>query len=204
MFARTVVVVGLLGLIAFSDNCRAQSDDVRSKQGLPSSYLYSVLNGQKGDKTTFRDSSVRTQGSATQTGNRVSIRDSSGRSIGSAETSGTKTTFRDASGRVIQTATTNGDRTTFRSSSGSNLGTASQSRNNTTFRDSSGRAMGSASSSGPRTNFRDSSGRSPSVTKLRPHSLYSMPLLTFPCPAILVQRVIGLHTLEAIRAYEDP
>ena len=50
MFARTVVVVCVLGLIAVSDNCRAQSDDDRSKQQLPSSYLYSVLNGQQGDK----------------------------------------------------------------------------------------------------------------------------------------------------------
>ena len=160
MFAKTVVVVCLLGLIADSDNCRAQSDNDRSKQRLPSSYLYSVLNGQKGDKTTFRDSSGRTQGSATQSGSRISIRDGSGRSIGSAETSGNKTTFRDASGRTIQTATTNGERTTFRSSSGSSLGTATQSRNNTTFRDSSGRSIGSASSSGTRTTFRDSSGRS--------------------------------------------
>ena len=160
MFARTVAVVCLLGLIAVSDNCRAQSDNDRSKQRLPSSYLYSVLNGQKGDKTTFRDSSGRTQGSATQSGSRISIRDGSGRSIGSAETSGNRTTFRDASGRTIQTATTNGERTTFRSSSGSSLGTASQTRNNTTFRDASGRSIGSASSSGTRTTFRDGSGRS--------------------------------------------
>ena len=146
MFARTVVVVCLLGLIAVSDNCRAQSDDVRSKQRLPSTYLYSALNGQNGDRTTFRDLSGRTQGSATQSGNRISIRDGLGRSIASAETSGNKTIFRVASGRTIQTATANGERTTFRSSNGSSLGTASQSRNNTTFRDSSGRSVGSASS----------------------------------------------------------
>ena len=42
-----------------------------------------------------------------------------------------------------------------------------------------------------------------SVTEFRPHSLDSMPLLTFPCPTILVQRVIGLHTFEAIRTDED-
>ena len=90
MFARTAVVVCLLGLMAVSDNCRAQSDDDRSKQRLPSSYQYSVLNGQKGNKTTFRDSSGRTQGSATQSGSRISIRDASGRSFGSAETSGNK------------------------------------------------------------------------------------------------------------------
>lgn len=104
MFARTVVVVCLLGLIAFGDNCRAQSDNDRSKQQLPSSYLYSVLHGQKGDKTTFRDSSGRTQGSAIQSNNRITIRDGSGRSIGSAETSGNKTIFRDASGRSIGSA----------------------------------------------------------------------------------------------------
>ena len=104
MFARTVVVVCLLGLIGFGDNCRAQSDNDRSKQQLLSSYLYSVLHGQKGDKTTFRDSSGRTQGSAIQSNNRITIRDGSGRSIGSAETSGNKTIFRDASGRSIGSA----------------------------------------------------------------------------------------------------
>ena len=122
MLARIVVAVCLFGLIVFGDNCRAQSDNDRSKQLLPNSYLYSVLNGQKGDKTTFRNSSGRTQGSATQSGNRIAIRDGSGRSIGSAETSGNKTTFRDASGRTIQTATANGERTTFRSSNGGSLG----------------------------------------------------------------------------------
>ena len=160
MFARTVAVVCLLGLIAVSDNCRAQSDNDRSEQRLPSTFLQTVLHGQKGEKTTFRDSSGRTQGSATQSGNRISFRDGSGRTIGSAETSGNRITFRDASGRTIQTATTNGGRTTFRSSNGSSLGSASQSRNNTTFRDASGRAIGSASKTGNQTTFRDSSGRS--------------------------------------------
>lgn len=108
---------------------------------MPSSYPYSVLNGQKGDKTTARDWPGRTQGSATQSGNRISIRDGSDQSIGSAEISKNRTTFRDASGRTIQTATTKGERTTFRSSNGSSLPTASQSRNSTTFRDSSGRQL---------------------------------------------------------------
>jgi hypothetical protein len=84
MFARTVVVVSLLGLMAVSDNCRAQSDDDRSKQRLPSSYLYSVLNGQKGDKTTFRDSSGRTQGSAIPYGKNPQPVEVAGRGDGDA------------------------------------------------------------------------------------------------------------------------
>jgi len=128
MFVRTVVIICLLGLIAVSDNCRAQSDNDRSTQQIPSSYLYSVFNGQKGDKTTFRDSSGRTQGSATQSGNRTSIRDGSGRSIGSAETSGNKTTFRDASGRSIGSASSSGTRMTFRDSSGRSSGSSSNNR----------------------------------------------------------------------------
>jgi hypothetical protein len=85
MFARTVVVVSLLGLMAVSDNCRAQSDDDRSKQRLPSSYLYSVLNGQKGDKTTFRDSSGRTQGSAIPYGKNPQPVEVAGRGDGDAK-----------------------------------------------------------------------------------------------------------------------
>ena len=42
---------------------------------MPATYLHLMLHGQKGDKTTFRDSSGRTQGSATQSGSRISIRD---------------------------------------------------------------------------------------------------------------------------------
>ena len=139
MFTRCLFALCFVGSIGFNTIARAQSDDNRNKQRLPNTQWYSGIGSQSGDRTTFRDSS--------------------GRTIGSANTSGNRTTVRDASGRTIETASTNRDRTTFRSSSGSNLGSASQSRNQTTFRDASGRSTGSANNNGSRTTFRDSSGR---------------------------------------------
>ena len=127
MFTRCLFTLCLIGSIGFSGSARAQSDDNRNKQRLPNSRLYSGIGGQSGDRTTFRDASGRTLGSATQSGSRTTFRDSSGRTVASAVTTGNRKTVRDASGRTIESASTNRDRTTFRSSSGSSLGSASQS-----------------------------------------------------------------------------
>ncbi len=76
MFARIVVVVCLLALIAVRDNCRAQSDDNRNKQRLPNTQWYSGIGSYSGDRTTLRDASGRMLGSATQSGSRTTFRDS--------------------------------------------------------------------------------------------------------------------------------
>ena len=115
MFTRCLFTLCFVGSIGFRGLARAQSDDNRNKQRLSNTQWYSGIGSHSGDRTTFRDASGRTQGSATQTVSRTTFRDSSGRTIGSADTSGNRTTVRDASGRTIETASTNRDRTTFRS-----------------------------------------------------------------------------------------
>ncbi|MCM0036639.1 MAG: hypothetical protein NBV66_12720 [Burkholderiaceae bacterium] len=58
-------------------------------------------------KTTYRDASGRTTGSATtNSSGKTTYRDSSGRTTGSASTNSSgKTTYRDASGRTTGTST---------------------------------------------------------------------------------------------------
>ena len=52
------------------------------------------------DRTTYRDGSGRTAGSASQTGNRTTYRDASGRVTGTSTDHGNgRTTYRDSSGR---------------------------------------------------------------------------------------------------------
>ena len=75
-----------------------------------------TVGGGSGDRTTFRDASGRSLGTAVQQGNRTIYRDSSGRTIGSADTAGSRITFRDSNGRMVQSATTSKSGTTFRSS----------------------------------------------------------------------------------------
>ena len=58
---------------------------------------------------------------------RTTYRDGSGRTAGSATTNGNRTTYRDASGRITGTSTDNGNgRTTYRDASGRNRGTSTK------------------------------------------------------------------------------
>ena len=74
-FTRRLFVLCLIGSIGFSSIARAQSDNNRNNQRLPNTQWYSGIGNQSGDRTTFRDASGRTQGSATQSGSRTTFRD---------------------------------------------------------------------------------------------------------------------------------
>jgi YD repeat-containing protein len=95
---------------------------------------YSQVANQNGNRTTFRDSSGRVQGTSSRSGNKTTFRDRSGRVVGTASTSGgtasptrIQTTFRDSSGRLIGSSTTNGRQTTSRDRSGRMIGSATRS-----------------------------------------------------------------------------
>ena len=107
MLSRCSFVFCILGLNCLSSSVQAQQGNHSAESRLPNTQVYSGIGGHSGDRITFRDSSGRMQGSATQSGSRTTFRDSSGRNAGSANTSGNKTTVRDASGRTIETANAN-------------------------------------------------------------------------------------------------
>ena len=88
MLSRCSLAVCFLGLICLSVNVQAQQGKHAAEGRLSTTQLYSGIGSHSGDRATFRDSSGRTQGSATQSGNRTTFRDSLGRSVGSADTWG--------------------------------------------------------------------------------------------------------------------
>src|SRR5512138_3681649 len=59
---------------------------------------YAVTKPAPGSRTTLRDSSGRTTGTASTTGTQTILRDSSGRTTGTATVQGNQTVFRDSSG----------------------------------------------------------------------------------------------------------
>ena len=122
MFVRKSWIAILVYALCHSGMALAQRPDPAIGSNWPNGTWATAVGGGNGDRTTFRDASGRSLGTAVQQGNRTLFRDGSGRSVGAANSSGSRITFRDASGRIVQSATNSNRGTTFRSSSGATSG----------------------------------------------------------------------------------
>ena len=98
-----------------------------------------AANAQPGGRTTLRDASGHTLGTATTAGSQTTFRDPGGRTTGSATVEGNRTVFRDGTGRTVGTAMTSGRLTTYRDATGRTQATSSESQGRTTFREPGGR-----------------------------------------------------------------
>ena len=143
MFVRKSWIAILVYVVCHSGAAVAQRPDPAVGLNWPNGTWATAVGGSNGDRTSFRDASGRSIGTAVQQGNRTQFRDSSGRSIGAADSSASRVTFRDASGRIVQSATNPSSGTKYRSSNGATSGSSSISGNRTQFRDSSGKSIGS-------------------------------------------------------------
>jgi hypothetical protein len=104
MFVRKSWIAILVCVLCHGGVAVAQRPDPALGPNWLNGALSTTAGGGSGDRTTFRDASGRSLGTAVQQGNRTIYRDSSGRTIGSADTAGSRSTSRDSSGRSTGSA----------------------------------------------------------------------------------------------------